>query len=374
MIAFMIIIYVAVVAVVFRVFKVKPHPYSVAITVTGGVVMIGGLIVLWLPSAPFSKRAVVTRYVVQLVPWVKGQVQSISAKPNVPLKKGDALYQIDPTPYQLAVNQAAAQHQAAKSNVAQFEASVQVAEAAIKKVQANVDQAKASLDVAVSINEKNPAAIAKIKLDDATNSYAAALAGIEQAEATRNQARAALLAAQDAVVSAQSQLETAQFNLRECTVVAPADGFVTNWQIREGTYVTSVPMAAAGTFVDTSETAIIATFPANQLMHVKPDQEVELIFKSRPGQLFRGFVEVVIQATGEGQFMPNGKLPSAAIVSSPGVLAVKIRLHDAALASELEMGTPGAVAIYTDQGKPFSIISKIAIRMQKWMYFLPLQS
>ena len=36
------------------------------------------------------------------------------------------------------------------------------------------------------------------------------------------------------------------------------------------------------------------------------------------------------------------------------------------------MGAAGAVTIYTDWGKPFHMISKVAIRMQKWAYFLPL--
>jgi hypothetical protein len=108
------------------------------------------------------------------------------------------------------------------------------------------------------------------------------------------------------------------------------------------------------------------------LMNVKPDQDVELAFKSRPGWLFLGKVDTVIQATGEGQFTTGGKLPSAASVGSPGILAVKIRLNDAQAARELEMGTPGAVAIYTDRGKPFQMISKVTIRMQKWLYYLPL--
>ena len=40
--------------------------------------------------------------------------------------------------------------------------------------------------------------------------------------------------------------------------------------------------------------------------------------------------------------------------------------------SELKVGTPGAVAICTDRGKPFQTISKVTIRMQKWLYYLPL--
>ena len=104
MIAFMAIIYTVVVATVFFVFKVKPRPFPIAIMVLIGILMLGTVVVLWLPSAPFSKKAVVTRYVVQLVPWVKGQVKSIEAEPNVPIQFGDVLYEIDPAPYQYALD------------------------------------------------------------------------------------------------------------------------------------------------------------------------------------------------------------------------------------------------------------------------------
>ena len=371
MIAFMTLIYTAVVATVFFVFKVKPRPYPVAITIVVGVLMIGGVVILWLPSAPISSNAVVTRYVVQLVPWVKGQVSSIPAKPNVPIEKGDVLYEIDPAPYQYALELAQAQLHAGHSNVQQYEATVKVAEAGIKQAEANVAQAKASLDVAVAIDKLNPAAIAKLKLEEANNSYAAAQAGLAQATAGLGQARAAVLAANDSVRGLQSQVQIAEFNLQQCTVRAPADGFVTDWQIREGTYVTSMPFAAAGTFVDTSDTCIVASFPSKFLTHVTAGQKAELVFESRPGYLYRGKVRAVIQATGEGQFETGGTLPSAASIGSPGFLAVLIDMDDPTDANELAMGTPGAVAIYTDHGKPFAMITKVTIRMKKWLYFLP---
>jgi multidrug resistance efflux pump len=372
MIAFMTIIYVAVVVVIFKVFKVPPRPWPIAITVSAGLLMLGTILVLWTIAAPISPRAVVSRYVVQLVPYVKGQVISIPARPNVPLKKGDVLYEIDPAPYQYAVSQVAAQWSAAKNNVIQLEAGVRVAQAVVTKSNADVSTTKAAYDVAVAIQEENPMAIAKLKMVQAEEQYAAARAGLDQAEASEAQARAALAAARDTVIAVESQLELAKFNLRECTVTAPADGFVTDWQIREGTYVVAMPLAAAGTFIDTSETAIVAAYPAQSLVNVRPGQDVEMAFKSRPGQLFRGKVENVIQASGEGQFTPGGKLPSAAQLGSPGFLAVKIRLNDDEHAESLEMGSAGAVAIYTDWGKPFAIISKVTIRMQKWLYFLPL--
>ena len=73
MIAFISIIYIAAVVLVFKVFKVKPGPWSIALMATIGFVLLGGIIILWTIAWPISPKAVVGRYVVELVPYVKGQ-------------------------------------------------------------------------------------------------------------------------------------------------------------------------------------------------------------------------------------------------------------------------------------------------------------
>ena len=309
MIAFMAIIYVALVLLVFKVFKVKPSPWPIALLATLGIVLLGGIVVLWSIAAPVSTRAVVSRYVVQLVPIVKGPVTSIPAEPNVPLKKGEVLFTINPDPYQYQVNLYTSQLAAAKSNVMQLEAGVRVAEASIAKAKADLATKKTAFEVANTIAKENPQAISKLKMVQAKESLAASQAGLEQTQAGLLQAKAALAAAEDSIGVIESQLDNAQFNLTGCVVKAPSNGFITDWQIREGTYVTSLPMAAAGTFIDTDETMVVAPLPAQMLVHVRPGDPVELAFKSQPGKLFLGKVENVIQATGEGQFTTGGNFP-----------------------------------------------------------------
>ena len=69
---------------------------------------------------------------------------------------------------------------------------------------------------------------------------------------------------------------------------------------------------AAGTFIDTADTSIVAAFPQNYLMNVQPGNEVELVLDPYPGQLFKAKVHVVIPATGEGQYTTGGNIPRAA--------------------------------------------------------------
>jgi multidrug resistance efflux pump len=67
--------------------------------------------------APMSGDLVTSQYVIQLVPYVKGQVQTVRAVANQPMKKGDLLLEINPAPYRHTVDQLEAQFEAAKQTV-----------------------------------------------------------------------------------------------------------------------------------------------------------------------------------------------------------------------------------------------------------------
>jgi RsiW-degrading membrane proteinase PrsW (M82 family) len=89
MIAVLLIIYTAIVLVLFKLKLVKPRPYPIALIVVAGIFIVGGVVVAWALSAPISPKLVTSQYVVQLVPYVKGQVKTVHAQANQPMKKGD---------------------------------------------------------------------------------------------------------------------------------------------------------------------------------------------------------------------------------------------------------------------------------------------
>ena len=368
---------------------------------------------------------VTTQYVVQLVPYVKGQVKKIDAQANQPIKKGDPLLEIDPMPYQYTVDQLTAQLQTACENVKQAGAALEAAKANVTKSVAGVGQAQAALgqaqaavagakaavaktqaaddlarteeEIALNLQKKDPGAISVLKVTQAVQNRQAADAaldqsktGVTQAQAAQQQAVAALGAAKSSqdqaeaaerqsefavkvaesgVPGVQAQLDAARFNLAECRITAPADGYVVNWVVQEGTMLVPMPLTAAGTFICTSETAVIASFPQNYLTNVRRGDEVEVVLSPYPGRLFRGEVDAVITATGEGQFDPSGTIPQASRIGSQGLLAVKIRLTGEP-PPNLPLGAGGTAAIYTAYGEPVHIISKVAIRMQKWLLYV----
>jgi multidrug resistance efflux pump len=137
--------------------------------------MIGGVVVVWTESAPITDKMVTSQYVVQLVPYVKGQVKTIYAQALQPMKKGELLLKIDPAPYQYTVSQVEAQLMASKANVKQAEAGLATANAAIPNAQANLAKAKAADElakiqeqIALNIQRQDKAAISVLNVAKAT--------------------------------------------------------------------------------------------------------------------------------------------------------------------------------------------------------------
>ena len=384
MIALMVIIYTAFVLLLFKVLHLKPTAYLIASLILAGVLLIGGVVVVWTQSAPMTDKMVTSQYVVQLVPYVKGQVKAVHANALKPVKKGDLLLEIDPAPYQYTVNQVESQLASAKATVQQAQASVEVATAAVANAQANLVKAKAGDElaktqeqIALNIQKQNAAAISQLNVAKAVQERQEADAAVQQAaaalaqsQASEQQAAATVQVAKTNVTTVEAQLDDARFNLAQCKMYAPEDGYVVNWQVQVGTMLVPMPVAAAGTFVVTADTAVAAVFPQNWLSNVEPGNDVELVLNPYPGRLFLGKVDYVISATGGGQFTTSGTIPNAARIGSDGLYAVRINFSDAAIARKLSLGSGGSAAIYTDKGKPTHVISKVAIRMKKWLLYV----
>lgn len=374
MIIVMTICYIGCVFIAFKVIKIKPTPTPIAIAVLFGVFMLGGVVIGWKFSAPMTQQMTLIRKVIPLLSNQDSKeiINKIYVEQDQPVKKGEPLYEVDKAPNQYAVGQLTAQLAVAQQNISELEAAVEVAAASVEKAQADETYSKAQLETATGIQKDNPAAIARLKVEVQQKSYAASQAAVEQASAAQQAAQFALGSARNALKSTEAQLSTAQLNLEQCVVRAPADGHIMNWQAIEGTMTTTVLSSAQGTFMDMSETAVGAVFPMNVLKNVEPGNRVEIAFKSLPGQIAMGKVDAVLEYTGEGQLTPEPQLPVAATLGSKGFLVVRIQLDDEALAKDLPLGAAGTTTIYTNAGQPFHLISKITIRIKAWMNYVPI--
>ena len=373
MITVITIIYIACVLVAFKVIKLKVTPTSVAVAVLVGVFLLGGITIGWKLAAPMTEQMIIHRKVVPLLSGQdsKEQIHKIHVAQDVPVKKGEVLYEVDKRPNQYKLDELTVQLALAKQTVAEQTAAVESAAASVEKAKAAETFAKSQLDVSLAIQKESPGAVAKLTLQVQQESYEAAQAAVVQALASQREAESALNSVREAVTAAESQVATGKLNLEQCTIRAPADGHIMNWQAVEGTMTTTTIARVQGLFMDMTETYVGAVLPQNLLKNVQPGDAVEIAFKSLPGRIATGKVDEVLEYTGEGQLEPSVELPVAKAVGSKGFLVVRITLDDEELAKELPLGGAGTTAIYTKAGEPFHLISKIALRMKGFLYYLP---
>ena len=83
-------------------------PWKVAVAIFP-VVAIACLLLLLNIFAPTTADVRVVNYVVPIVSQVRGRVIEVGVENNRPVKKGDMLFRIDPTPYEIEVRSLEAQ-------------------------------------------------------------------------------------------------------------------------------------------------------------------------------------------------------------------------------------------------------------------------
>src|SRR5262245_3402362 len=94
-------IYSGIVWLIFFKYKLLPwNTVSQVIVITLPIIGITLLILLLNIVAPSSHDVRVINYVVPINPRVNGLVTEVPIEPNRPIKKGELLFKVDPTPYQ----------------------------------------------------------------------------------------------------------------------------------------------------------------------------------------------------------------------------------------------------------------------------------
>src|ERR1700678_1925984 len=138
------------------------------------------------------------------------------------VKKGQLLFQIDPRPFQAALELAQGQEAQAEGQLAQARAQLAQAEAQVTVAQAN--QRRTQLDVDRYIPLAQQQAITTQDLDNATQNNLAAKAQVQSAQAQVETARAQIIAAGAAVEAAKATADTARINLGFTRLTSPIDG------------------------------------------------------------------------------------------------------------------------------------------------------
>src|SRR6267378_3222444 len=167
---------------------------------------------------------------------VAGHLMSQNYTEGSLVKAGDVLFQVDPRPFQAALDQVEANLLQAESQLSQAIAQVAQYEAQVQKAQA--DQRRTELDVGRYTPLATRGSVSQQELDNAVQnnlanvaSVAAARASVQNGQANVSNARAALENAQANVktqeaniAAARASLANAKLNLGYTRVLAPISG------------------------------------------------------------------------------------------------------------------------------------------------------
>jgi multidrug resistance efflux pump len=299
---------------------------------------------------PFTTDAYVQAYVIQVAPRIEGQVVLVRVRENQAVKKGDLLFEIDRRPFQHRVDLLIAKRVEAVQQVAQLDADLSAAKAEDARLVAEEAYAREVHGQEKAIYKQE--ATTDRKYLDAIQKYKAAQAALERSRAQVRkveQALAARVGAEHALVAeVEAQLAEARLNLDWTRIYAPANGYVTNVQLREGSYVhVGIPVL---TCIDGDQWWVVANFRENSLENVRPGQRVGLTFNTYPGRIFAGVVESVGWGVNQGQGTPSGSLPAIPEPQNWIRLAQRFQVRitpQLPPGDPLRVGATASVAVYT---------------------------
>ena len=326
---------------------------------------------------PYSSQARVETFLTQIAPEVAGDVEAVGVKDNEAVRKGQLLFRVDPEPYEIAVRSAEANLAVALQGADVSVADIASARAAIIKQQVDLGANRKLGKIITDLVDKK--ALAE------TNAIRSG-AEIGKTEADLIRARAELKKAEanlgapgfdnPKVKQAVAALEQARLNLRMTTVIAPADGVVTNLRLAPGQYVG--PGQPLLSFLERGPRWISADMRENQLGNVKPGQDVTIALDLLPGKLFHGRVHSVGWGISQGDEAPSGQLAAQPAdqgwLRDPQLFPVRILiLPDEAKEAGIDVGRSGAqanVIIFANDGSIMNPIGRLWIKVVALMSYL----
>jgi multidrug resistance efflux pump len=359
--------------------KFKWLPWNTVSQVTVAIIPIVALTVLILTLnvvAPSSADVRVFKYTVPIVSQVRGRVIEVPVEEgNRLVKKGDVLFKVDPTPYQLTVNSLMAQLVGAKGGNEQLREQLRSAEGNTAAIRSRI----ALMQTRVQQNRELAATGAgnRFDLEQAETDLRDLESQMSTAMANEAQVRVQLSATVGgdiaSVAKIKADLANAEWELQQTTVRSPCDCYVINLALRPGAFVAGMPFNPVMTLVE-SEGQVVALFNQNELHQIKPGNYAEFSLKTNPGRIVRAKVDSIIWAQGMGQMQQSGTLPMTGVLAAPpNRFAVKFDIEEADRDLLVAAGAAGHAAVYTDSAKAIHILRMVILRVGAYTDYLVLK-
>lgn len=215
-------------------------------------------------SEPWTRDGRVRGDVIQVSSDVAGLVTEVLVQDNQNVKKGQPLFKIDVARQTLDVEQA-------KSDLAKAESGLAEAQAALSQAKANKIKSEANTKLAdrtaTRYHDLMDGAISKQEQDQAFATRDQSHAEEKQLGAAIEQAEATIIQQKALIKVAQSNLHLAELNMNRSEVLAPADGSLSNFDLRVGNYVKIGDPVAA--LVDRRQLYVVGYFEETKLNKIQ---------------------------------------------------------------------------------------------------------
>jgi membrane fusion protein (multidrug efflux system) len=299
--------------------------------------------------------AYVEASVVTISPQVSALVKSVNISDNKFVHKGDVMVELDPTDYQVALDQAKATEAAMEGKLQQAKSEIDSAKASRDEAQAEVDVAKANAANAaadykrfVDLSARSPGAVSKQQMDSTIAAEQSNIAQVKMAEAKLAAAEAEIatktatsIAAEGDLKKAVADIHKAEVNLSYCTIVAPDSGKITRKNVEPGTYVQTGEQLFA---LVPAQVWVVANFKETQLDRMRLGQPVTVKVDAYPDMDLHGHVDSIQSGTGSRFSMLPAENATGNYVKVVQRVPVKILL-DAGNSDQDRLLTPGMSVI-----------------------------
>jgi multidrug resistance efflux pump len=356
-------------------------------TVKKGTVIILALILfslVWYLLAdrftPYTQQARVQGYVVGVAPKVAGLVTEVWVKNNQKVEKGQRLFQIDVSQYEIALKRAQSDLENAQRQVGAGTAGIESAQANLRAALANQLKAQQDITRLERLHRDDPGTISVRRLEVSRATLEQATAKVSQAEAEIQRAIEQRGGDEDDnanLKAALTAVEKAKLDLNNTTVVASTRGIITDLRAEVGQYAgTGSPVM---TLIAIDDVWINAEFTENNIGHMKVDTPVDYVLDSIPGKVFHGKVRSLGLGVSSGQPPPAGTLPTIdnnrdwlrQSQRFPVIISLQLDQPDQLeqIKDNLRIGGQAEVIAYTEGHGILKLLGKIYIRFMSWLSY-----
>ena len=224
---------------------------------------------------------------VNVAPQISGKVTAVPVSQNQSVAPGQVLLQIDPQPFQIALDKA-------NANLGNVRDQIKAQQAQLAAAEANA--AYLRRDVQRKTNLVKQDVVAASKLDDLSTQLAVAEQQIAQLKANLDGNPGLPYDQQSSYRQALAARDDAALQVSYTTLKAPSAGVVTEVDIKPGDVVAAGKPVFA--LVMSGKRWIEANFKETQLNHVHVGQTVDIDVDTYSGHKWRGTVESIAPGTG----------------------------------------------------------------------------